>query len=160
MYDEKQKLQGGVAVFRDITGHKQVERRLARDALMLANVRDAIIFTDKEGIVIYWNEGATRLFGLNASEILGRSYSDRYAEPERSAVIEMMQTIAVQGEWSGEWRDRRQDGAGDLDRAARDAHQRLARPVFRLDGYFSRYHPAKKCRNRTRSSLTAAPSTD
>ncbi len=111
MYDEKQNLKGGVAVFRDITGHKQVEQRLAQDALMLANVRDAIIFTDTEGIVTYWNEGATRLFGLNPAEILGRPYSDRYSEPERSAVIEMMRTITAQGEWSGEWQDRRKDGA-------------------------------------------------
>ena len=41
-------------------------RPLARDALLLANVHDAVVVTDLEGVVTYWNDGATRLFGWTA----------------------------------------------------------------------------------------------
>src|SRR5947209_8575081 len=37
----------------------RAEEALARQALLLANVRDAIIVTDLESIITYWNEGAT-----------------------------------------------------------------------------------------------------
>src|SRR5207248_1613035 len=45
-----------------------------RDALLLRTVRDSVIVTDTEGIVTYWNEGATQLFGWEASEMLGRPH--------------------------------------------------------------------------------------
>ena len=43
-------------VVQEITKRKRAEEILARDALLLANVRDSIIVTDMDGIVTYWNE--------------------------------------------------------------------------------------------------------
>jgi PAS domain-containing protein len=39
------------------------EQRQARDAMLLSYVQDSVILTDLSGVVTYWNEGATRLFG-------------------------------------------------------------------------------------------------
>ncbi len=47
-------------------------KRHARDAMMLASVRDSIIVTDGDGIVTYWNEGSARLWGWTAGEVLGK----------------------------------------------------------------------------------------
>ena len=42
-------------------------RALVRDA------PDAIVFSDADGILRFWNAGATRLFGYTAEEALGRT---------------------------------------------------------------------------------------
>ena len=42
------------------------------DAL-LATASDAIIATDRTGIISFWNPGAVRIFGFAAEEALGRS---------------------------------------------------------------------------------------
>ena len=54
----------------------------------LLNVRDSVVVTDLEGIVTYWNEGATRLFGWTAEEMLGRHYAERFPAPIRSRIVE------------------------------------------------------------------------
>jgi PAS domain S-box-containing protein len=40
---------------------------------MLATASDAIIATDRAGIVSFWNPGADRIFGFSADEAIGRS---------------------------------------------------------------------------------------
>ncbi len=104
-------LKGFGKVLRDVTERKRSEEALARDALLLANVRDSVVVTDMEGVVTYWNEGATRLFGWSAEEMLGRPYADRYPEPTRSEIIEEIQTRVGGAEWSGEYLDYRKDGS-------------------------------------------------
>ena len=50
-------------IARDITELKLARNVIAWDALLLANVRDAVVVTDLDGIVTHWNAGAERLFG-------------------------------------------------------------------------------------------------
>ena len=40
---------------------------------LLASASDAIVATDREGCVIFWNPGAERMFGFTASEAAGKS---------------------------------------------------------------------------------------
>lgn len=42
------------------------------DAL-LNSASDAIIATDREGLIAFWNPGAVRIFGFTAGEAIGRS---------------------------------------------------------------------------------------
>ena len=87
-------------------------RSLDRDALLLANVRDAVIVTDLAGLVTYWNEGATRLFGFEAAEMLGRPVAERFPEPTRSEAETWIRRIAAgAAEFAGEWLDYRKDGS-------------------------------------------------
>jgi PAS domain S-box-containing protein len=100
-----------VVNFRDITEKKWAEEAMARDALLLANVRDSVIVTDLEGVVTYWNEGATRLFGWTASEMLGRSLTERLPEAERAEALDWIGRIRAGTEFEGEWQDYRKDGS-------------------------------------------------
>jgi PAS domain S-box-containing protein len=96
----------------DLTDRRRAEERLARDATLLANVRDSVIVTDLAGVVTFWNEGATRLFGFEASEMLGRPLADRLPEPERAAVTEWIaRNAAGEAVFDGEWLDHRRDGS-------------------------------------------------
>ncbi len=103
--------QGFGKVLRDVTERKRAEEALSRNALLLANVRDSVIVTDLEGIVTYWNEGATRLFGWAAADMLGRPYADRFPEPTRSEIAESIRHYAAGADWSGEFEDFRKDGS-------------------------------------------------
>ena len=85
-------------------------RRCTRDAMVLANVSDSVIATDLEGIITFWNEGATRLFGWTAAEMVGRPYADRFPEPERSWIVEQVRSRAAGTEWVGEYQDYYRDG--------------------------------------------------
>ena len=42
------------------------------DAL-LNSVSDAIVATDRDGLIVFWNPGAERIFGFTADEAAGRS---------------------------------------------------------------------------------------
>jgi PAS domain S-box-containing protein len=101
-----------------------------RDALLLRNVRDAVIVTDMDGIVTYWNEGATRLFGWSAAEMIGRSHTLRFPEPMRPAVQSAMQAITEGDTWDGEFEDVRKDGARIwIDARTRRIDDRAGRPI-------------------------------
>lgn len=40
---------------------------------IIENSPDAILYTDREGIIRYWNAGCERIFGFSAAEALGQS---------------------------------------------------------------------------------------
>ena len=57
---------------RDITHRKKAEKKLAKQAIMLANINDAVIGTDVNYIINYWNNSAERMYGYSKEEILGQ----------------------------------------------------------------------------------------
>jgi PAS domain S-box-containing protein len=80
------------------------------EALVLANVHDAVIVTDLHGIVTFWNTGATRLFGWEPEEMLGQPLAKRFPSQLRPQVEEQLRALAQGQEWVGEWLDYRKDG--------------------------------------------------
>ncbi|KOG90501.1 PAS domain-containing protein [Streptomyces varsoviensis] len=40
---------------------------------MVAQAPDGIVITDREGLIRYWNQGAERIFGYSAAEVVGGS---------------------------------------------------------------------------------------
>ena len=119
VYDEAGKPVWMFGTIQDVTERIRAEEALQRDAMVLANVSDSVIATDLEGIITFWNEGATRLFGWTAAEMVGRPYADRFPEPERSWIVEQVRSRAAGTEWVGEYQDYR-DGT----RVWIDAHVR------------------------------------
>jgi len=71
------------AAIRDITERKRVEDSLRnseeRFRLMASGVKDcANVMLDPEGLVVSWNEGAERIKGYRAEEIIGQPFSRFY----------------------------------------------------------------------------------
>jgi len=97
-----------------LLGHLErrlAKEKLAQDAMLLASVRDSVIVTDLEGKVTYWNEGATRLFGWTAEEMLGQLLVSRYPDSWISQVEKSMQAIAEGDDWTGELKGIHKDGS-------------------------------------------------
>lgn len=62
-----------LVTLRDITVRKELERRLQFYADILSNVHDGIVVTNLDGRIVYWNTGATEIFGYAADEMIGKS---------------------------------------------------------------------------------------
>jgi diguanylate cyclase (GGDEF)-like protein/PAS domain S-box-containing protein len=62
---------GATAIVSDLTERKQAERERERLAAAAEFATDAIISTDREGVVRHWNQGATRLYGYSPQEAVG-----------------------------------------------------------------------------------------
>jgi two-component system, cell cycle sensor histidine kinase and response regulator CckA len=102
---------GAAVISRDVTEQKRADEVLSRSALLLASVRDAILVTDLQGVITYWNEGGTRLFGWQASEMLGRPLAGRLPEHEQEAFRATLLSVAGGKDWEGEIEDYRKDGS-------------------------------------------------
>jgi len=62
-----------ISSIRDITERKRAEELRFHLAAIVESSGDAIIGKTLEGIITSWNDGATRIFGYTAEEIIGRS---------------------------------------------------------------------------------------
>jgi len=65
-------------VFEGATGMSNLQTDPASDLsslakAVLATAADAIIATDHEGLITFWNPGATRIFGFSTEEAIGQS---------------------------------------------------------------------------------------
>jgi PAS domain S-box-containing protein len=75
-----------VLTLEDGTAHSAAEQAVKRSEqsfqLLIHSVKDyAIIMLDREGNILSWNEGAERLKGYRADEIIGKNY-DIFLNPE------------------------------------------------------------------------------
>lgn len=100
-----------IASIVDISERKTSEERYK---LFVNSVKDyAIIMLDPEGVVLSWNEGAERLKGYKANEILGHYFSEFYSQESSSMGLPASElAIAAQeGRYEDEnWRVRK-DGS-------------------------------------------------
>ena len=84
----------------------QDELRRARDELgeqaaLLDKAHDAIIVRDLENRIIYWNNGAKRLYGWTAKEALGKNADELLYKGKNSNLIEAEKIVIWRGEWTG-----------------------------------------------------------
>ena len=84
----------------------------SRDAFVLSQIKDAVICTDAAGIVTFWNEGAAKVWGWTAAEMLGRPVFEHLPAGEAREGKRKRFAAVMAGEESfGERQDYRKDGS-------------------------------------------------
>ena len=73
LFDASGNLIGAVNMLVDITERKRAEEVAQRLASIVESSDDAILSKDLNGIITSWNQGAERLFGYSADEMIGKS---------------------------------------------------------------------------------------
>ena len=95
--DPTGKIVGGIDMLVDITERRRAEEASSRLAAIVTSSGDAIISKDLNGIITSWNQGAQRLFGYTAAEVIGKSVSLLIPEDHRDEEPKILSRIR-QGE--------------------------------------------------------------
>lgn len=89
---------------------EQAEQKIREQAALLDQAHDAIIVCDLEDRVTFWNRSATRIYGWNAEEALGRRVSELLSEQLTLTFEEARHAVMTVGEWSGELAQQTREG--------------------------------------------------
>lgn len=102
--DENGVVIGVIAVNRDISQRKAIERQLLFNASVQENMSDAVIVTDLELGVQSWNKAAEIMYGWTAEEVIGKNFReilhslDTPEEMRQQALNVLFEQGFVQGE--------------------------------------------------------------
>jgi len=106
-------LVGFAKVTQDLTERKEAEEESRRFRLLVESVKDyAIFILDPEGRVSTWNQGAERIKGYKASEIVGQHFSKFYprADVDSGKCERELEVATCEGRFEEEGWRLRKDG--------------------------------------------------
>jgi PAS domain S-box-containing protein len=92
-----------IGIMQDITEQKNAEEQIRDQARLLDLAQDAIIVRDLEDRVLYWNQGAERLYGWTAQAAVRRPIQE-VVYHDLQAFDTAKRELVQNGEWSGELR--------------------------------------------------------
>lgn len=90
---------------------KRAEDQIREQATLLDKAHDAILVQDMENMILFWNEGARRVYGWDTDQAVGRKTTELlFVEGEREQLVEPMRILLTRGDWNGELRQRTKEG--------------------------------------------------
>ena len=97
---------------RDTTVRKRAEEQIRFQRRLLDAVGQAIIATDLQGKIIYWNQAAEELYGWTTEEVMGHPIVEVTPSEELlERAEEIMVELRAGRSWTGEFVVRRKDGS-------------------------------------------------
>ena len=102
---------GIIGMFFDIGQRKRAEASLRQGSIVYRHTRDAIVITDKDGVVQDVNPAFTTITGYAPAEIIGRRMNLLSSgQHDRSFYQAMWTSLLQTGSWSGDIHNRRKNG--------------------------------------------------
>ncbi|HEY0025965.1 MAG TPA: PAS domain S-box protein [Longimicrobium sp.] len=95
----------------DVSQRDAADAALHHQALLLDTVEQAVIATDLQGNITYWNRFAEELYGWKRHEVMGRSVVEvTPSEEMMQEAAKIMERLSRGESWSGQFPVRRRDG--------------------------------------------------
>jgi PAS domain S-box-containing protein len=111
MRDGGTRITGFLGIVTDITAHKEANRRLHDQAVLLDLASESIVIRDINDLITYWNQGAERLYGWTKDEALGRITHELFHTVFPEPLVHIRTGLLEKGEWQGELVHTRRDGS-------------------------------------------------
>jgi PAS domain S-box-containing protein len=94
---------GTVVLIQLLRRNERAAHQLREQASLLDKAQDAILVTDVQRRLTYWNKSAERLYGWTSDEALGRVVTELfYSNGDGREVQQAYDEVLARGEWNGE----------------------------------------------------------
>jgi PAS domain S-box-containing protein len=110
---ERIQVHGGARVLLcmdDITHSVKADEQIRSQAALLDVTQDAIYVRDFSDRILYWNDGAQRLYGWTMIEVKGKSATELLASRMTGEWAKALEAVRATGQWEGELNQKRRDG--------------------------------------------------
>jgi PAS domain S-box-containing protein len=139
---------------RHVLERRRREAEIRFHSTLLDAVGQAVIATDMEGRVIYWNSAAQRIYGYTADEMVGAPADRLVPEDMEDYAAVIIERVRAGESWSGEFTLRRKDGTL-IQALVTDAVIRDARgDIIGIIGVSTDVSASKRVEERLRKSET------
>ena len=122
LFDDSGNVRGAVGALIDITERKRMEQTLRERADLLELATEAIVVRDAEGIVRYWNSGASDMYGWTPQEAIGKNLHQLLRTKFPTPMEEMQDMLRQGRRWEGNLIQFTKDGR-EIVTACRKSHQ-------------------------------------
>ncbi|TVP59444.1 MAG: PAS domain S-box protein [Nodularia sp. (in: Bacteria)] len=93
-----------VSSFIDISERKQAQEKISEQAALLDIATDAILVRDFQSNILFWNQGAERMYGWRADEALGKDPLKLCCQNNSRQIEAAFKSVIESGSWQGELR--------------------------------------------------------
>jgi two-component system sporulation sensor kinase A len=104
LQNERGEVTGLACIVKDVPGRKRAEQEMKRAKYLLEmvvdSIADAIVMTDNKGLITFYNEGATEIFGHHRSDIMGKPVLDFYVKKKDAQRVKQMLIKSKEGKIS------------------------------------------------------------
>ena len=94
----------------DITDRVKAEEKNRFQAELLDKIGQAVVATDVEGRITYWNQGASKIYGWESKEVLNKNIMKVTPFDNHEQASEIMKIVREGKIWKGEFKVRRKNG--------------------------------------------------
>ena len=104
LFDESGEYKGSLAMITDITENRKAEVRNSFKAELLNTIGQAVMATDLNGKINFWNKAAEKIYGWTSEEAIGNNIIRiTPSQQSKEQAIELMQELTRGNAWSGEF---------------------------------------------------------
>ncbi len=99
-----------VAIANDVTAQRQSKEQIKELTALLDKAQDAIMVSDADDNILYWNTGAEKIYGWSSAEAIGQNAAKLLFKEEPAERREARRLVIEHGEWTGELRQQDRNG--------------------------------------------------
>ncbi|HVU71678.1 MAG TPA: EAL domain-containing protein [Mycobacteriales bacterium] len=110
--DEHGHIDGAVLSIRDVSTRRALVELNREKSALLEAVGQAVVVTDADGLITFWNPAAERLYGWRADEVMGRPVAAVVPTAQSEEQLAAVRDDLLAGRsWTGDLVLRRRDGS-------------------------------------------------